>query len=57
MGKAYKCDRCEELFGDYQGYVKFGFSKTHTDQDKKQDLCFDCQKSLRTWWKNNEIDI
>jgi hypothetical protein len=53
MSKAFKCDRCGELYEGYEGYVKFTFAKPDPKSGKKQDLCYDCKQSLHSWWKGD----
>lgn len=52
MSKAYKCDRCGTLYEyDFQRYLhSYYISKDcHPQDDKKLDLCPDCQGALVEW--------
>jgi hypothetical protein len=56
MTHAYKCDRCGELYEDYEGYIIFAFSNPHPLSGDKQDLCFDCSNTLQSWW-NDDVEL
>lgn len=50
MSKAYKCDRCGELYEPY-GLPKYEVRKTGLS-GQCMDLCSDCADTLEKWVKN-----
>ena len=55
MSRAYKCDRCGELYESYSIEPRRSVI-VHIDCELV-DLCPECYKQLRGWLKCEEVDI
>lgn len=55
---AKRCDRCKKYFTDYKefdGYVRLTIaSKSPSRYQVKQDLCQECEQSLKDWFEMKE---
>ena len=54
MSRAYKCDRCNILFQNYDRDFNYVLIKYFFDEDRCQeyDLCPQCQQELERWFNN-----
>ena len=55
MGRAFKCDRCGQLFekqGLYEKPKAVIMIRDKQDKLTGMDICQNCQKRFMDWWQN-----
>ena len=58
--KAYKCDRCDKLFEEYEGQGTRRFYNITTDPCSSGhclDLCPKCNDELQKWIRKAESEV